>query len=115
MEKSKQIYRWMKPKPKPKQTPDMDLGPGPVNRTWSTEAGMRLRLGEGAGRPREDSRASHPNIKRMVEAMGEGKQNGLTRMGTVNTETANSNGKVSSEGVDTDMSTKDAVIDVEDK
>ena len=49
---------------------------------------------------------SHPNIRRMVEAMGEGRQSGLVRMGTVvGTEAS---------GVGEQNQSKDTVVDVRD-
>ena len=97
--KTKQLWRWLKPKPKPGVEEDDELfNPNPVNRTLSTEEGMRLRMGSQAGvaQVRRERKVegkenetggreslSHPNIRRMVEAMGEGRQSGLTRMGTV--------------------------------
>ncbi|KAF2644554.1 hypothetical protein P280DRAFT_174461 [Massarina eburnea CBS 473.64] len=103
--KTKQIYRWIRPKRDPEEPESEPLEPSIINRTLSSEEGMRLRMGErgdrdagdGTGekekererrisfRERKPDResASHPNIKRMVEAMGEGRQSGLARMGTV--------------------------------
>ncbi|KAF1954952.1 hypothetical protein CC80DRAFT_493338 [Byssothecium circinans] len=123
--KTKQLYRWILPKPKPSQAEGDGFAPSPVNRTLSTEESMRLRMGERARREGERVReremekgrerrisfrekkqerdsASHPHIKRMVEAMGEGRQSGLVRMGTL----------VGSEGVP--RASKETVVDVKD-
>ncbi|CAA9960814.1 hypothetical protein CFE70_004190 [Pyrenophora teres f. teres 0-1] len=94
-QKSKQLWRWMRPKREPSVPDDTDLNP-PVrpHRSLSTEEGMRLRLKDrdvpvngatGTGRRRSSQRPapSHPHIQRMVERMGEGRESGLTRMGTV--------------------------------
>ncbi|OAG02360.1 uncharacterized protein CC84DRAFT_1010104 [Paraphaeosphaeria sporulosa] len=97
--KTKSLYRWLRPKAAgPPQEDDEAFEPRPVDRTLSTEEGMRLRMGAGPGgkgnrerRPTVDSgkgreSLSHPNIRRMVEAMGEGRQSGLVRMGNVTRE-----------------------------
>jgi len=93
-QKSKQLWRWMRPKREPSVPDDTDLKP-PIrpHRSLSTEEGMRLRLKErggtvsatGTARRRSSHRPapSHPHIQRMVERMGEGRESGLTRMGTV--------------------------------
>lgn len=103
--KTKQLYRWIRPKPKPTETDGSEDGKpsdSGINRTFSTEEGMRLRMSERAHvettprtrerglsfrerRTERDSGDSHPHIKRMVEAMGEGRQSGLVRMGTLRT------------------------------
>ncbi|KAF2677383.1 hypothetical protein K458DRAFT_447032 [Lentithecium fluviatile CBS 122367] len=98
--KTKQLFRWLRLKPKPKSTESAQEGfePHIVNRTLSAEEGMRLRVGghggSGSGshtrkERRESHREghrdsiSHPHIRKKVEAMGEGRQSGLVRMGTV--------------------------------
>ncbi len=85
--KTKQFWRWMRPKKEAARPEDEDFEhPGRVNRTWSTQEGMRQRLQHPEMlRRRSSARASmsHPNIQRMVERMGEGRPSGLTRMGTV--------------------------------
>ena len=47
--------------------------------------GMNMGVGLGMARRRSSQRPapSHPHIQRMVERMGEGRESGLTRMGTV--------------------------------
>ncbi|PVI02164.1 hypothetical protein DM02DRAFT_312872 [Periconia macrospinosa] len=127
--KTKQLYRWIWPKPKHnEQSGDAENGDpssSGINRTYSTEEGMRLRMGERAARrdseprprerglsfrerrverEREKEGESHPNIKRMVEAMGEGRQSGLARMGTLR----------SSQDVG-DRGSKDTVVEVKDR
>ncbi|CAN9168761.1 unnamed protein product [Alternaria alternata] len=117
-QKTKELWRWLRPNSKSKVPDDTDLAPPTgVNRTMSTEAGMRLRLGDrdgmhiGAGMSRRRSSGrpapSHPHIQRMVERMGEGRESGLVRMGTVATDERSDTEK---EKV---MSTgRDAVIDI---
>lgn len=88
MAKTKAMWRWMRPKPSLKSTDDFT--PNPVNRTLSTDEGMQKRLGhvQDGGKPQTHARkesgigTSFPNIKKIVEATGEGKS-GLSRMGTV--------------------------------
>ncbi|CAI6334548.1 unnamed protein product [Periconia digitata] len=98
--KTKQLYRWLWPKPKTQDTNASEnaepSGSG-INRTYSTEEKMQLRMGERSRRgsetrtrergfsfrERKGENESHPNIKRMVEAMGDGRQSGLVRMGTL--------------------------------
>lgn len=114
--KTKQLWRWIRPKPKPDSAEeDEAFEPNPVNRTLSTEEGMRLRMGSQAGavQPRRDRKAeserggreslSHPHIRKMVEAMGEGRQSGLVRMGTVVGNEAGAEGTRES---------KDTIVDV---
>ncbi|KAG9194048.1 hypothetical protein G6011_04083 [Alternaria panax] len=117
-QKTKELWRWLRPSATSKVPDDTDLVPPTrVNRTLSTEAGMRLRLGDGENmgvgvgmsRRRSSGRPapSHPHIQRMVERMGEGRESGLARMGTV----------VTDEKSDTDkekmVSTgRDVVIDI---
>jgi hypothetical protein len=96
VQKTKELWRWLRSKKQPDIPNDTDLAPPTrVNRTLSTEEGMRLRLKErdgmdmgvglGMARRRSSQRPapSHPHIQRMVERMGEGRESGLTRMGTV--------------------------------
>lgn len=91
MAKTKALWRWMRPKPSLKITNESEFQPNPVNRTLSTDEGMQKRLGQGQGqaqtqthnRPVSSSRPSHPNIQKLVEAIGEGNQGGVSRMGTV--------------------------------
>ena len=99
----------MRPKPKSSEEEDEAFEPVPVNRTLSTEEGMRLRMGSPAVNPRRErpveslrrvgtrsvrgESMSHPHIRKMVEAMGEGRQSGLVRMGTLaGSETATGDG-----------------------
>lgn len=87
--KTAQVWRWLRPKKDVKDEEgegDEWEVKGRVSRTLSTEEGMRLR----AVRERTggvNSRVkSHPNIQRMVERMGEGRESGLKRMGTLGDE-----------------------------
>ena len=117
-QKTKELWRWLRPNSKSKVPDDTDLAPPTgVNRTMSTEAGMRLRLGDrdvmhiGAGMSRRRSSGrpapSHPHIQRMVERMGEGRESGLVRMGTVATDEKSDTEK------EKIMSTgRDAIIDI---
>lgn len=132
MEKTKQLWHWLRPKPKPKDDAQ-DFEPSPMNRSWSADEGMRMRLGEGVGMRRQSSQqeqgASHPNIRKMVEAMGEGRQSGLVRMGTVSFEGArapkDADGsserrpspaeKKDDDATTATTTTKDTIIDVKDE
>lgn len=125
--KTKALYRWLRPKDKKKAAAAADdtaeFHANGVNRTMSTEEGMRMRMGqsrergrEGSGtemrlrrmshrdKARERESISHPHIRKMVEKMGEGRESGLVRMGTV----------VGSEA-ENGTTSKDTVIDVKDK
>lgn len=105
--KTSQFWRWLHPKKPPPQLDDLNPGkPRGVMRTMSTEEGMRLRLKDQEVHRRRSSFRpvpSHPHIQRMVESMGEGRQSGLRRMGTV---------AGSEEKDDSEVMAKDAVIDV---
>lgn len=116
--KTKQVYRWLRPKRKPEAEKENEesFAPHLANRTMSTEEGMQLRMG-GRAAPvntrkerRESTRdgaresVSHPHIRAMVERMGEGRQSGLARMGTL-------------AGSDADApveSSKDTIVEVKD-
>lgn len=113
-QKTRELWRWMRPKAASTTPNDTALEPPTtrVNRTMSTEEGMRLRLKEREAVPRRSSQRpvpSHPHIQRMVERMGEGRQSGLTRMGTVVSDEETSKEKEGS-----DVTTKDTVIDIRD-
>jgi len=122
--KTMQLYRWLRPSPKSKPNDESDEEgvPHPVSRTRTTEEGMRLRMGGQTGvtamNTRKERRASqkdgnrdswsHPHIRKIVEAMGEGRQSGLVRMGTVvgsEAEAAKENNRAS----------KDTIIEIKDK
>lgn len=110
--KTKQFWRWMKPKSKSKRIEDGREPPTRVTRTLSTEEGMRLRLKESEAMPRRSSQRpapSHPHIQRMVEKMGEGRQSGLTRMGTVADDDA-----LTKEKEDNIRASRDTVIDIKE-
>ena len=92
-QKTKEFWRWLRPNKDSRIPNDTDLeAPVRVNRTLSTEEGMRRRLrskdAEKVEIPRRRSghraTSNYPHIQRMVERMGEGRKSGLTRMGTVN-------------------------------
>jgi hypothetical protein len=120
-QKTKELWRWLRLKTQPGIPNDTDMdSPTRVNRTMSTEEGMRLRLrggeampmgvGVGMARRRSSQRPapSHPHIQRMVERMGEGRESGLARMGTVVADDEHSDsGKEKNGGMG-----KDAVIDI---
>ncbi|KAF2013925.1 hypothetical protein BU24DRAFT_424942 [Aaosphaeria arxii CBS 175.79] len=120
MAKTKAVWRWLRPKPDPTDEAE-EFEPSPMNRTMSTREGMALRIGEekrrrdtDAGldrRPSHVSRPSHPHIKRMVEAMNEGKPAGVTRASTMpkwgSTVAADGDEKL-----DEDDDVKDTVINV---
>lgn len=93
MAKTKALWRWMRPKPN-HEDEDGGFEPHAPGRTLSTEEGMLLRMGQGqiedpgaatiaggsenaaTGIERRGSynpRPSHPNIKKMVQAMNENK------------------------------------------
>ncbi|KAI8932304.1 hypothetical protein NX059_010500 [Plenodomus lindquistii] len=114
VQKTKELWRWIRPKGKSAVPNDTDLEPPitRVNRTLSTEEGMRLRMKQKEAAPRRSTaRAapSHPHIQRMVERMGEGRQSGLTRMGTVLSDEMTGCEKEGSE-----TTTRDTVIDIRD-
>ncbi|KAI4623993.1 hypothetical protein J4E80_003805 [Alternaria sp. BMP 0032] len=122
-QKTKELWRWLRPKPQLKIPNDTDLEPPRrVDRTMSTEEGMRLRLrgaehmpmgvGVGMGRRRSSQRPapSHPHIQRMVERMGEGRESGLTRLGTVVADDEHSDHSKEKNG----GTGRDAVIDIKE-
>jgi hypothetical protein len=88
VKKTKALWRWMRPKKSIQST--IDYTPNPVNRTLSTDEGMQQRLGhvQENGKTQTHVRkesgigGNFPNIKKIVEATGEGKS-GLSRMGTL--------------------------------
>ncbi|KAI4687214.1 uncharacterized protein J4E84_005586 [Alternaria hordeiaustralica] len=122
-QKTKEFWRWLRPRTQPKIPNDTDLEPPRrVDRTMSTEEGMRLRLrgaehmpmgvGVGMGRRRSSQRPapSHPHIQRMVERMGEGRESGLTRLGTVVADDEHSTHSKEKNG----SMGRDAVIDIKE-
>lgn len=92
VEKTKAIWHWFKSKKKTGEDKAEDFEASPVSRSWTTEEARKLRMGSGQrpesgsghARVKSDSSTTHPHILRMVEAMGEGKQSGLARMGPIN-------------------------------
>lgn len=113
--KTKQLYRWLRPKPKPAPDENAEFEPNPVNRTLSTEEGMQMRLGQGQQPPQRRSShrpaPSHPHIQRMVAQMGEGRQSGLMRMGTMVNSVEIEREKENEESGSTG---KDTIIDVKE-
>jgi hypothetical protein len=116
--KTKQLYRWLRPKSKVKlPVSDDEFEPHLANRTMSAEEGMRMRMGGHAvrgneGHTRKERKQnyreghrdslSHPHIRKMVEAMGEGRAGGPVQIGTMvesGDETAGLNGRVSKDTV----------------
>jgi len=121
MRKTKALWRWMRGKPqlqkatmeKPKEEPEFT--PNPVNRTLSTEEGMRRRLGEVLSPHQSDASQTHPNIGRIVRAVGEGKPNGSSRAGAgcgVCVEECDGTEELSEQNNKVNTS-KNAVIDIE--
>jgi hypothetical protein len=87
-QKTKELWRWLQPNKASQVSNDTDLeAPIGVNHTKSTEEGMRLRLKDGEEAPRRRPGhkpvGSYPHIQCMVERTGEGRESGLSRMGTV--------------------------------
>lgn len=89
-QKTKELWRFIRPKNNKKEKlPDDENVPPrtPVHRSLTTEEAMRARLGQNhhirARRLSQRPQPSHPNIQRMVQRMGEGRESGLKRMGTL--------------------------------
>jgi hypothetical protein len=86
MRKTKALWRWMTGKPRPQSDSttnlkeETDFAPALVNRTLSTEEGMRRRLGVALSPNQSDSTQTHPNINKIVRAVGEGKLNGWSKV-----------------------------------
>jgi ribosomal protein L13E len=86
-EKTKSVRRWLRPKPnqnKSEQDDAVQFEAPSVNRTLSTEEGMRRRLGESVARPQSEHRdtETHPHIKRMIEEARERKGSGFSSVTT---------------------------------
>ena len=73
---------------------------------------MPMGVGMGMGRRRSSQRPapSHPHIQRMVERMGEGRESGLTRLGTVVADDEHSGHSKEKNG----SMGRDAVIDIKE-
>jgi hypothetical protein len=87
MSQTKRAWRLIKPKkdPEVEEEQEDNVKEALLSRSSTTEDGMRLRLGqakEGLGRSERSARYSHPNIKNIVEAVGEGKRADIVRMRT---------------------------------
>jgi hypothetical protein len=112
-QKTKELWRWFRPNKKSKLFKDIDLeAPTGVNRIVSTEKWMRLRLKDRGQAPRRRSGykppRKYPHIQRMVERIGEGRESGLSRMGTVaEHESSQEKGKLGSTGSDTIINIRD--------
>jgi hypothetical protein len=112
-QKTKELWRWFRPK-KISEVPNdngSECQTG-VNRTMSTEEGMRLRLKNRGEAPKRRSghkpAGNYPHIQRMVERMGEGRESGLSRMGTVVDDESNQEKeKIGSMGRDTIINIRD--------
>jgi hypothetical protein len=109
--KTRQLWRWLRPKPKAEEEKETEYTGTPrKNRSMSTEEGMRMRIRDREPLPRRSSHRpppSHPHIQAMVARMGEGRQSGLTRMGTlteVDSDTRSSSGRT----------TKDTIINIQE-
>ncbi|KAJ4401777.1 hypothetical protein N0V91_007676 [Didymella pomorum] len=109
--KTRQLWRWLRPKPNAEEEKETEYTGTPrKNRSMSTEEGMRMRIRDREPLPRRSSHRpppSHPHIQAMVARMGEGRQSGLTRMGTlteVDSDTRSSSGRT----------TKDTIINIQE-
>lgn len=85
--KTRQFWRWIRPKPKREEETETEYtGQARKNRSMSTEEGMRTRIRDREPHLRHSFHRpppSHPHIQAMVARMGEGRQSGLTKMGTL--------------------------------
>jgi hypothetical protein len=85
--KTSQFWRWLCGEKSATQSDSADdEDTRQMVRSLSSEQSMGLRLKEqemGRGKSSHRPAASHPNIHRMVESVGEGRPSGLERMGTV--------------------------------
>jgi hypothetical protein len=104
--KTRQFWRWLRPKPDPEEEIEAEYtGIARKNRSMSTEEGMRNREQP----PRQSMQRpppTHPHIHAMVERMGEGRRNGLVRMGTLT--------EVDSETGSTGRTTRDTLINIQE-
>ncbi|KAF2748337.1 hypothetical protein M011DRAFT_485630 [Sporormia fimetaria CBS 119925] len=77
IEKTKALWLWLRPKKHVDVASESKQGkaeflPTPMNRTLTTEDGMRRRLGQAGVQGRERSGSeTHPNIRRIIKAAGE--------------------------------------------
>lgn len=117
MEKTKALWAWIKPKKEAEAEEEMDVASAPMARTYSMEEGMKTRLGESerGSRPQSHPPQSYSHIKRIVEAVGDGKQSGLSRIGTIMADSAEGS-KGGSEAADKKeavAASKDTVINID--
>jgi cell division septum initiation protein DivIVA len=108
--KTRQFWRWLRPKPDPEEEIEAEYtGIARKNRSMSTEEGMRMRIRNREQPPRQSMQRpppTHPHIHAMVERMGEGRRNGLVRMGTLT--------EVDSETGSTGRTTRDTLINIQE-
>lgn len=109
--KTRQFWRWLRPIPETEEETETEYtGPSRKNRSMSTEEGMRMRIRNREPPLRRSTNKpppSHPNIQAMVARMGEGRQSGLMRMGTM--------AGIEGEGKETESSgrtTRDTLISI---
>lgn len=85
--KTRQFWRWIRPKAKREEETETEYtGQARKNRSMSTEEGMRTRIRDRESHSRPSFHRpppSHPHIQAMVARMGEGRQSGLAKMGTL--------------------------------
>jgi len=108
--KTRQFWRWLRPKPVVEEEKEAEyVGQTRKNRSMSTEEGMRMRIRDREPLPRRSMHRpppSHPNIQAMVARMGEGRQSGLTKMGTL-TEVESNEGS-------SGRTTRDTIINIQE-
>jgi hypothetical protein len=110
--KSRELWHWMRPKPKKEEEEAQAeyMGQTRMNRSLSTEEGMRMRIRDREAIPRQSMNRpppTHPHIQAMVAKMGENRQSGLVRMGTI-VGNEDSERETESSG----RTTKDTVIEI---
>jgi hypothetical protein len=109
--KTRQFWRWLRPKPKVEEEAETEYtGQARKHRSMSTEEGMRMRIRNREPLPRHSLHRpppSHPHIQAMVARMGEGRQSGLTRMGTLNEE-------IDQDTASSGRTTRDTIINIQE-
>ena len=110
--KTRQFWRWLRPKPKVEEETETEYtGQARKHRSMSTEEGMRMRIRDREPLPRRSLHRpppSHPHIQAMVVRMGEGRQSGLTRMGTLNEE-------IDQDTASGGRTTRDTIINIQNR
>jgi hypothetical protein len=124
MRKTKELWNWLRGRPQPAPDPASaakvgpEFDPTPVNRTLSTEEGMKRRLGGVLSNTQSSptQTETHPNIGRIVRAVGDGKQNGSSKKEAACSvcEEDNEEAGKASEDVDKVSASGDTVIHIED-